>query len=371
MTAPAPGDEPDDEPGDEPGHEPGVGTALILAAGFGTRLRPLTEERPKPLVEVLGAPLVSFALETARRAGAKRIALNTHHLHPALQEALGERFFDIPLTFSYEPTILGTGGGIRQMAERLGGIDETFLVLNADALIDLDVRALIAAHKQRAALATLALRAAPDAARYGLIGTDEEERVRTFAGRTRSSGPVVKERMFCGVHVLEPEVLERLPLGEESCIARVGYPPLIDEGAPVLSFDVDGYFCDVGTPERLLLSNLELLAGKARFFHFDPFARFSREGERYLAKGALVHGRAELYEPVLIDDGAVVEADARIGPYAVVGKGAHVEEGAFVERAVLQSGARLVRNERLSCAVLSPSCRMDVDPARVREVLEG
>ncbi|MFZ9889553.1 MAG: nucleotidyltransferase family protein, partial [Myxococcota bacterium] len=134
-----------------------VTRAMILAAGLGTRLAPLTLERPKPLVEVLGTPLVHFALEHARRAGAKRVALNTHHLYPALEEALGTRYRDVELVYSHEPVLRGTGGGALGMRDALGGLDGPTLLLNADALIDLDIEAMVAHHRSSGPLATLAL----------------------------------------------------------------------------------------------------------------------------------------------------------------------------------------------------------------------
>lgn len=339
-----------------------VESALILAAGLGTRLSPLTNERPKPLVEVLGTPLVCFSLEHARRAGARRVALNTHHLHPAIEEALGARYRDLELVFSYEPVILGTGGGARQMRDVLGGLSGPALLLNADALLDVDTAAMARLHDERRPLATLALKDAPDKERYGVLGTDDEDRVRTFAGRTAYRGPVARERMFCGVHVLEPAVLDALPPEGPSGINDEGYPKLLDAGHTVLGFDVPGYFCDVGTPERLLEANLLLLSGSVALTHLDPFARFPASATRtFVHEGAEIAPGAELIAPVIVDEGAVIEAGARVGPFAVVGKRARVGAGALVERAVLQSGARAEGGVR--DAVLGTSCRLDVDPA--------
>jgi NDP-sugar pyrophosphorylase family protein len=337
-----------------------VHTAMILAAGLGTRLRPLTLERPKPLVEVLGTPLVHLALEHARRAGARRVALNTHHLHPAVPEALGDRFFDLELVYSHEPEVLGTGGGVRQMAERLGVLRGPFFLYNADALLDLDTAGLVAAHETRAPLATLALKDTPDKERFGLLGTDEHDLVRTFAGRTAYQGAVFRERMFCGAHVLDPRMLGWLPPGA-SCINQVGYPRVLDEGHAVLGFDVPGYFCDVGTPERLLEASFLLLGGEVRLEHVDLLSRFGAEGRRFEAAGARIAAGARLVPPVLVDEGAVLEKGCVVGPYAVVGKGCVVGRGAVVERSVLQSGARVAPGEAVRGALLGAGCRSQVE----------
>lgn len=340
-----------------------VKTAMILAAGLGTRLSPLTNERPKPLVEVLGTPLVHFALEHARRAGARRVALNSHHLHPALQEHLGERYSDLELVYSHEPVILGTGGGAREMRAALGDLEGPTLLLNADALLDIDTAAMARLHEERRPLATLALKDAPDKARYGLLGTDDDDRVRTFVGRTAYEGPLKQERMFCGVHVLEGALLDALPAEGFACINKEGYPKLLDAGAVVVGFDVPGYFCDVGTPERLLEANLLLLSGQERLSHADPFARFTKRGDAYVHPSAEISDSAVLTGPVLVDEGAVLEAGARVGPLAVIGKGCVLGAGASVSRAVLQSGARVAAGEVVTDVILSPTTRMPVDPA--------
>lgn len=351
-------------------NRPPLDVAMVLAAGLGTRLAPLTSERPKPLVEVLGTPLVHFALSYAARLQARVTILNTHHLASQLEAALPRAFPERSLLFSHEPALLGTGGGIRQMAERVRAAEpgrlapsSTILVINADALIDLDIEQMWTQHRARRPLGTLALKDVPDKARFGLIGTDAEDRVQSFVGRAQGPGPVVLERMFCGVHLFSPALLTRLPRDEESCINRVGYPPAIAAGEPVYGFDVPGYFCDVGTPERLLSANLELLSGEQSLRFTDPFARFapapgSRAARQFVAASARVAG--ELIGPCLIDEGAVVEAGARVGPDVVVGKGCRVGRGAKITRAVLQSGAVVEENLHLQDVICGRACQIPV-----------
>jgi NDP-sugar pyrophosphorylase family protein len=335
---------------------------MVLAAGLGTRLRPLTDERPKPLIEVLGAPLIHWTLRALARAGVTRAAVNTHHLHPALQDALGERFEGVSLVYSHEPQILGTGGGVWQMSERLGGLDETFLLLNADALLDVDLPGLIAQHRAREPLATLALKDAHDKDRYALIGTDDGDSVVDFAGRNRldegDDARIRRRRMFCGVHVIEPRLIERLPPGVFSGINEIGYPPALDEGEAVHGFDVPGYFCDVGTPERLLEANLRLLAG-ADTVRGAPIDEMPAEGRRFVSSAAQIDPTATLTAPVLVCDGAVVEPGAQVGPHAVVGPRARVGRDAHLERAVLQSGAQVAAGDAVRDAIVSPTRRAE------------
>jgi NDP-sugar pyrophosphorylase family protein len=341
--------------------------AMVLAAGLGTRLRPLTQERPKPLVEVLGAPLLHWSLRALRRAGVTRAAVNTHHLHPAIEDALGDSFEGLSLVYSHEPELLGTGGGVWQMSERLGDLDETVLLLNADALIDVDLVGLLAQHADRGPLATLALKDAPDKDKFALLGTDKDDRVIDFAGRNevpKGAAEIVHRRMFCGVHAFEARLIDRLPPGVFSGINEVGYPPSLDDGEQVHAFEVPGYFCDVGTPERLLEANLRLLAG-LELVAGPPLDGVPHEGRSFVIDGARVDSGAVLEGPVMVCAGAVVEAGARVGPHAVIGPDARVGRDARVERAVVQSGALAPAGEVVRSTVLGTGCRADADPAGV------
>ena len=329
--------------------------AWILAAGLGTRLRPRTDERPKPLVEVCGRPLIVHTLQLLRDAGVVEVALNSHWLHPALPTVLGaEVTIDddprrtIRLRYTHEPVALGTGGGLLGLRAVLPSTS-TALIANADALIDLDVRGLLA--RDAEALSTLVLKTVDDVARYGALGTDSDDRIVTFAGRVDATGPVVRERMFCGWHAVQPHALDVLPMvevdrstspptvtGVESCINKEGYPTWMKQGALLRGFDHAGLFLDVGTPERLWQANRLLLSGEVKTTSLKPFSRFRElPGRVFVHPRARIDDSANLVGPCLVDDGAVIEAGAEIGPFAVIGPRVIVRPGVVVEHAVIQS----------------------------------
>ncbi|HEY1098067.1 MAG TPA: NDP-sugar synthase [Myxococcota bacterium] len=336
--------------------------AWILAAGLGTRLRPLTDERPKPLVEVCGRPLIVHTLQLLQDAGVVDVALNSHWLHPALPAFLGDRVVidqgrsddekrALRIRTTFEPTALGTGGGLLGLQRVLpsSSPEAIALIANADALIDLDVRALIAADDT--ALSTLVLKQVDDVAKYGAIGTDVDDRIVTFAGRITPRGTVARERMFCGWHAVQPRALDVLPAvdvddsttpptvtGVESCINKEGYPRWLNDGALLRGFDHAGLFLDVGTPERLWEANRLLLSGEVKTTSLKPFARFRElPGRVFVHPRARVDDTANLVGPCVIDDGAVVEANAIVGPFAVVGPRVIVRPGVVVERSIVQS----------------------------------
>ncbi len=233
--------------------------AMILAAGFGTRLRPLTNVMPKPLLPVGGTPLIVWNLLLLRRHGFHEAIINLHHLGPMIQRALGDgERFGLRLTYSHEPVILGTGGGIKQAEPHFNG--EPVLVLNGDTLFELDLGALIAFHRERQAAATMVLRCDSDAAKWGLVEINGKGEVVRITGRGGASTEPTQPRMFAGVHILHPRLLRALPAGKESSIIDA-YVRGIQDGERIVGYDFDGYWTDVGTPDRYAQVEHDAAAG--------------------------------------------------------------------------------------------------------------
>lgn len=355
-------------------HRPRV--AFVLAAGKGTRLAPLTDERPKPLVEVVGLPLVEVALQHAKRAGVEVAVLNSHHLHPAIPDALGEAYDGMPLLYSHEPVLLGTGGGFKVMHQVLqqhrpdldGG---PYLAINADAFCDFDVAAFVDAHDQAAnahdVTGSMLLKAVPDADKYGVIGTDADGRVVDFAGRAKLDADVAGQFMFCGIHIFTQKLLDRLPEPPYAeggmCVNREGYPKAILDGEWVQGVVTDAYFQDVGTKERLLNVHTERMA----LVGTDATHLALHAGLDERAPGVWVHPDADVADDVTFTAPVVVRqasvgSGAQLGPHVAVGKGAKVGEGAQLRRAVLQSGATVAPETSVADAILGSSVVLQTDP---------
>ncbi|MDE3224107.1 MAG: nucleotidyltransferase family protein [Nitrospirota bacterium] len=233
--------------------------AIILAAGLGTRLRPLTETQPKPLLPVAGTPLIVWNLLLLRRHGVTEVLINLHHLGPMIEQTLGDgRRYGLTLTYSHEPAILGTGGGIKQAEPFFEG--HPFLVLNGDTLLELDLGALMQAHRERGALATMVLREDPDVERWGPVTVDQAGRILSITGRGRTGSGAAQRLMFAGVHVMHPRLLREVPAGRESSIIDA-YVRAITEGEPVYGYRMAGYWSDVGTPERYAQAQRDAEAG--------------------------------------------------------------------------------------------------------------
>lgn len=233
--------------------------AMILAAGFGTRLRPLTDTLPKPLLPIAGAPLILWNLLLLQRHGITEVIINLHHLGHLIEKELGDGArFGMKLSYSREPVILGTGGGIKQAEPFFNG--EPFVVLNGDTLMELDLRAVVTLHERWNALATMVLREDPEADRWGAVEVDAQQRIVRIIGRGLSEIGRTDKRMFAGVHVMHPHLLKDVPRGRESSIIDA-YVNAIQRGEVILGYRMGGYWSDIGTPERYAQAQQDAGAG--------------------------------------------------------------------------------------------------------------
>jgi mannose-1-phosphate guanylyltransferase len=312
--------------------------ALVLAAGLGTRLRPLTERWPKPAVPLLGQPLLRYTLAVLARAGVTDIGLNTHHLPDVMAKVAHEEAarFQMGLTLSHEPVIQGTAGGIRGL-RRVVKDEDVFLVWNGDALFTPQLAPLIAEHRAHRAVATLVLLPMPEGANYATVEVDASGRVRRIAGRG-PGGPNLVPWHFSGVHLLSPAVFRAMaPSGPED-INRDVYPRLLADGALVRGAVVRAAWNDVGTPMRYLEAQRALLDGHVPdvFGTASPFARAQKTSGSFLAEGARLEGTAA--PPCFLDAQATVEASSTVGPNVYVGQGVRVPAGCNVQEAALLGG---------------------------------
>jgi mannose-1-phosphate guanylyltransferase len=315
-------------------------TGMVLCAGLGTRLRPLTELLPKAAVPVCGVPLIRYSLGLLAGAGIRRALVNVHHLPQAMAEAARQAAdeLELELAVSSEPVIAGTGGALREARGLLAGSDAV-VVLNGDVLFDVDLGSALTAHAASGALATMVLLAMPAGARYGAVELDEEGRVRRIAGRYGPGGPGLTSWHFPGVHVLAPELLEAVPATPfEVDVNRQVYPPLMGRGL-VRGLVTSGAWSDLGTPASYLAANLAVASGRW------PLGRFGG-----------------LPQPPRVAEDAAIEPGARVGSEVVVGAGCRIPAGARVQRAVLWPGTQLGPGEVLEDAVAAGALRVSAVP---------
>ena len=243
---------------------------MVLAAGQGTRLRPITDRMPKALVPVAGRPMIEFALLLLRRHGVRDIVINLHHFGAQIEKQLGDgRRFDVNISYSQEAELLDTGGGLLKAKAFLQ--DGTFIVINTDALIDVDLSAVLNEHRKNNATATLVLRPDADADRYDSIDIGADGRICRFLAHRAKVQPVgaVRKLMFTGVQILEPRIFDYMDGGgsRKFSTTRETYPRMLGAGAKLYGYVFDGFWQDLGTKERIAEAERQLDCGQTQL-HF-------------------------------------------------------------------------------------------------------
>jgi mannose-1-phosphate guanylyltransferase len=314
--------------------------AVVLVGGEGTRLRPLTETVPKPLIPLVDRPFLQHVLEHLVRHGVEEVLLSSPYLERRFEEFVTGHRGTPAITWVIEKSPLGTAGAVAHAA---GGLTEAFFVLNGDILTDLDLTALAAHHRRCGATATITLVPVDDARPYGLVAMEPNERVIEFREKPAEK---VAGAVNAGTYVLEPEAVASIPPGRMVSIERETFPGLIARGLPVFGFVAQGYWMDLGTPEKYLQATFDALEGRIEGMdyvapHVDPSAEVSLEAHlgRWvtIGTGAVIGSGAEVEDSVVLA-GGVVDPGARVRA-SILGPGARVGADAVVEGAVLGEDA--------------------------------
>jgi len=311
--------------------------ALVLVGGEGTRLRPLTADTPKPALTLVDRPFIRYMVEWLGRHGVGEVIMACGFRAADLRAALGDEVPGGPVIhYLEEDEPLGTGGPLRLAAERglLG--DARFMALNGDVLTDLDLTALAERHDERAANATLALYPVADPRGYGLVRRREDGEVLEFLEKPDPS-EIDTDEVSAGAYVLEPSVLELIPAGRSVSIEREVFPRLVGRG--LYGRRLEGYWMDIGTPERYLQASWDILEDRVES-DVEP-----------TAPGLLIAADAQ------VADGA------RVGPRAVLGSGCRVADGASVSDSVLLDGCRVERAATVRGAILAPGVEIGLGAA--------
>jgi len=316
--------------------------AIVLVGGEGTRLRPLTEDVPKPALTLVDRPFLAYMVEWLAGHGVEEVVLACGFLPDVLRQALGgEEHAGTRLTYVVEPERRGTAGAIRFAAEALDGrLGDRFLALNGDVLTDLDLSALLRAHEERRARATIALYPVEDSAAFGLVRTAADGAVEEF---TEKTGEQVPGEVNAGAYVLERSVLDLIPPGREVSIEREVFPRLVGDGLSALC--LGGYWMDIGTPERYLQASWDILEGRV-----ESQVRPTAPG-LYVAAGAEVSREAAVGPRAVVSATCTLAAGAELRE-SVLLEGCTVGEGATVRGSILAPGVTVEAGATLADAVV-------------------
>jgi mannose-1-phosphate guanylyltransferase len=319
--------------------------AVILVGGQGTRLRPLTSNLPKPVVQLVDRPFIAFMLEWLRGHGVDDVIMSCGFLADGVRDVLGDGSdLGIRLRFVEEPDPRGTAGALK-LAEPM--LDERFLMLNGDVLTDLDLSAQIAQHERTGARATLSLVPVADPSAYGVVVLESDHSVRDFVEKP-SPGTVDSNLISAGTYVLEREILELVAPERKVSIEREVWPALVGHG--LYGFPSESYWLDIGTPERYLQGTFDIIEGNVET------AVRGRLGSDGMAIDDSVQVLGQAIAPAVIERGASIAEGARVGGLVVLGEDVSIGAGSIVERAVILKGAQIGEDCVLRDCIVAPGC---------------
>lgn len=320
--------------------------AMIMAAGLGTRLYPLTGLTSKPMVPILNRPVMQHMLHLLRRHGVREVAANLHYHPDKIRTYFGDgRPFGLSLRYNLEEELLGTAGGVGAFRDFLG--DGTFLVVSGDGLTDIDVSAFLEAHRRGGGIATLAVKEVDDPSLYGVVVAGEEGRITGFQEK-----PPAEEALshWCntGIYAFEPEIFEYVRPGTFVDWAKDVFPALLEAGVPFYRWALDGYWNDVGNIEEYRRSNFDALLGRVRI-HIPGRVISDRV---WVGEGTQIEPGVRIQPPVLVGAGCLIESESElIGPL-IIGDGCVIERGALLEGVIHWDGVKAGRGSRVDGSIL-------------------
>lgn len=339
--------------------------AMVLAAGKGTRMAPLTGEIPKPLAPVAGKPIIQHIFELLERSGVEEVHANVCYLAESILAHYGSetRMNRMTIRVTQEEELMGTAGGLKRLADRF---DDTFAVVMGDALTDVDLQEVVAFHKERGALATLALMSVEDTSQYGVVKLDSDKNVLNFQEKPATED-AVSTLANTGIYILEPEVMDYIPERTFFDFAEDVFPRLIAAGERFVGYEGDFYWSDIGNLRAYRAAQLDVLSGRVRA---------SIPGERW-DEGLWVDMDARLHPTVSLLGQVVIGRDAVVGPVVtleddvIVGPGCQVGAGATIKRSILLAGASVGVDAYVEDCIVGPGYEVRAEEHVWGEVLVG
>jgi NDP-sugar pyrophosphorylase family protein len=326
--------------------------AILLAGGKGTRLRPLTIHTPKPIVPIFNRPFLHYQLDLLKQVPEiDEVILSLNYQPRRIEEIFGDGSeLGIKIRYVVEPAPLGTAGAVRYAGDNL---TESVVVFNGDVLTQIDLGTVIRLHRERQAKATIVLTPVENPAAYGLVETDSSGNVTRFLEKPNPD-EITTNNINAGIYVLEPDTFDRIPRDVSWSIERSFFPSLIERRETFVAYVYDGYWIDIGTPEKYSEVHRDIMDGR---FAADPFrglggARTAVAADARIEEGAAIEG------PCFIDEGVSIKAGARVGPYSVIGRQTQLEENAVVEGAIIWPNCRISKDAEIRNAIVGRSCHV-------------
>ena len=326
--------------------------AVILVGGHGVRLQPLSYHMPKPMMPVLNRPFLEHIIAYLAKFAVTDITLALSHLPELIRSHLGDGSnLGVQLHYTVEDSPLGTAGAVKNANRYL---DSTFAVLNGDIFTDLNIADMLAFHQHKKAKVTIALTWVDNPCAFGVVETDSEDRVRRFTEKPNPN-KATTHWINAGIYILEPEILRHIPVSSYYMFERGLFPLLLKLNEPVYGYPFRGYWLDMGTPEKYLCLNCDLLLAKMS----SPLTPGLGQNSVCCEKDATVHPSAKIMGPAVIGSRCQIDQRARIEGPVIIGEDCHVGEDTSIEKAILWQGISIGAGASLKGCIIGSNTRIE------------
>lgn len=331
--------------------------AMILAAGVGSRLDPLTRNVPKPLVPIVNRPVMEYLIDLLKQHGFTEIMVNLHYLGDHIESYFGDGSkWGVKISWSHEDKLWGDAGSLKRVEEFFR--DETFIVIGGDDLTDMDLTKLLKTHHEKSALATIALSLVDDPSEYGIVLMNEDSRITRFLEKPKGE-VIFSNTANTGVYVFEPEILDLIPRGMFYLFGKNVFPMLLEQKLPLYGHLTAAYWKDVGNLKVYQQTHTDVLEGRVNTpLPLKEVRRFVWMGEN-----VSIDETATIGYPVAIGDNVTIKAGASVLENSVIGNNCAVEEDATIQNSILWDGAVVMPGTHLERCVVGQDCRVHTNAA--------
>lgn len=331
--------------------------AVLMAGGKGSRIRPLTLSRPKPLIPVANRPMIEYIVGKVKKSGYDELVVTLSYLKSQIKKLLKKKYPYLNIKYSVEKKPLGTAGGVKKASKH---INDTFFVLSGDVLVDVDLNEILDFHKKNNALATMVLTQVEDPSQYGIAVLDDENQIVKFLEKP-SPHEVFSKIANTGIYVLEPEILDYITNKGEIDFSKDVFPQLLEEKAGMYGFVHDGYWNDLGRPKTYLQANYDVLNRKIKP---EPYGKklvegVGRLGDMWVGDGVDIKNKIRLIGPVVIGSGCVIEKNCVIGQNTIIGDNVHLEKNTTVKGSVVFPDSKVKEGSYLKDCIVDSSCTIE------------
>ncbi len=308
--------------------------AMIMAAGVGSRLMPLTMNIPKPMIPVANKPLMDIIIELLKRHEINDLISNLHYHSRMISDYFGDGSeFGVNLQYSLEEELMGTAGGVKNCEWFL---DETFVVISGDALTDIDLTQLVATHRKNGALATIALKEVDDVEHFGIVITDDYGKIQKFQEKPRPQEALSK-RANTGIYIFEPEIFKYIPVRQFYDFGKQVFPHLVKIGAPFYGVPISDYWCDIGNIDTYRQANIDILQEKVKVKKYGRTKRLPGAN-------------------ILLGKNTVIEEKAEVKGHVVIGSGCRIDSNAIIRDCVIWNNTVVSPKAVLDRCILGNNC---------------